>query len=113
MSAPSTIENGCACGDRGVATGVGKAMPCVGGANGCACGDNEQCTAVALTALTVTTQTFDTEAGFDSITIGGTVYSGSSGPSGVSMAAGATLTWLSDSSATAAGWTLCATAAQS
>ena len=44
MSAPSTIENGCACGDRGVATGNGKALPCVGGANGCACGDNEQAT---------------------------------------------------------------------
>lgn len=44
MSARSTIENGCACGDRGVATGVGKAMPCVGGANGCARGDSEQAT---------------------------------------------------------------------
>ena len=44
MSARSTIENGCACGDRGVATGDGKAMPCVGGANGCACGDSEQAT---------------------------------------------------------------------
>jgi hypothetical protein len=44
MSARSTIENGCACGDREEATGNGTALPCGGGAKGCACGDSEQAT---------------------------------------------------------------------
>ena len=44
---------------------------------------------------------------FDYVTIGGTRFSGSSGPANVPMAMGATLQWYADGSVTYGGWTIC------
>ena len=58
--------------------------------------NNERCTMTASVALLATSTYFSTEAGWDYITIGTTRYSGTSGPSGVAMAAGETMTWYAD-----------------
>jgi hypothetical protein len=55
--------------------------------------------------------TFNTESCCDRITVGGTSYSGSSGPSGVSMSAGQTMSWYTDGSVTSSGFTICGTSA--
>jgi len=70
-------------------------------------GDNEACTINVLGAGTLTATDFDTETGYDYVTIGGTRYSGGTGPSNVAVAAGSTFTWRSDSSITNAGFTIC------
>ena len=82
-------------------------------ANGCATdgagahGNYEACTIRVGAAGTLTATQFDTETGYDYITIGGIRYEGSTGPTGVAVAAGSTFTWLSDGSVTRAGWTIC------
>ena len=70
-------------------------------------GNDEQCTIRVLLSGTLTATQFDTENGFDWVTIGGTRYMGTAGPVGVGVAAGSTLTWRSDHSVTRAGWTIC------
>jgi len=70
-------------------------------------GDNEACTINVLGAGTLTATDFNTEPGYDYVTIGGTRYSGGTGPSDVAVAAGSTFTWRSDSSITRAGFTIC------
>ena len=81
--------------------------------NGCATdgagdhGNNEYCTIrVAANGFLTATQ-FNTESGYDYVTIDGTRYQGSTGPSGVAVAAGSNFTWHSDLSVTNAGWTIC------
>jgi len=70
-------------------------------------GDNEACTINVLGAGKLTATDFNTESGYDYVTIGGTRYSGGTGPSNVAVAAGSTFTWRSDSSITSAGFTIC------
>jgi hypothetical protein len=70
-------------------------------------GNNEQCTVMADTALSATSTFFDTESGFDVITIAGTTHSGTNGFRNVAMAAGDTFTWSSDGSVTRAGFIIC------
>ena len=70
-------------------------------------GNNEACTIRANTAGTLTATQFDTEVGWDYVTIAGTRYQGSTGPNGVPVAAGSNFTWHSDQSVTNAGWTIC------
>ena len=70
-------------------------------------GNDEQCTIRVLSSGTLTATFFDTENRFDTITIGGTSYSGTAGPVGVAVAAGSYFTWRSDGSVTRAGWTIC------
>ena len=60
--------------------------------------------------MTLSTSEFNTESCCDSITVGGTRYAGTSGPSGVVMSAGDTMTWNSDGSVTQTGFTICGTA---
>ena len=50
----------------------------------------------------------DTEALYDYVTIGGTQFSGTSGPVSVAISAGETLHWQSDSSVVGSGFTICA-----
>jgi hypothetical protein len=70
----------------------------------------ERCTVRATQALSVSASgSSHTESYHDWITIGGTRYSGTSGPSNVIMAAGQTLHWHTDGSQTRSGWTICAT----
>jgi len=50
---------------------------------------------------------FDTEPGFDYVTIGSDRYYGSNGPSNVAVAAGSTFSWRADHSVTNTGWVIC------
>ena len=85
-------------------------------ANGCATdgagdhGNNEACTIRVNVAGTLTAHQFDTESGYDHVTIGGRSYAGSTGPNGVAVAAGSTFTGRSDRSIINSGWTICLTA---
>ena len=75
-------------------------------------GNNERCTITAQVALTLsTTGTFSTESYWDSLTISGVRYSGSSGPRNIQMTAGQTFRWSSDGSVARTGWTVCGTPA--
>ena len=70
----------------------------------------EDCTIRTTQSLYATSTYFNVETFFDYVTIGGTQYSGSSGPMNVMMTSGATLRWQSDSSMAAGGWTICGSA---
>ena len=82
-------------------------------ANGCATdgagehGNDEVCTVQVNAAGYLTATEFETEPGYDYVTISGTRYSNRAGPSGVAAAADSTFTWRSDHSNTNAGWTIC------
>ena len=82
-------------------------------ANGCATdgagphGNDEACTIQVNAAGYLTATEFDTESGYDFVTIGGTRYQGRSGPLAVAASAGSTFQWQSDGSVTNAGWTIC------
>ena len=85
--------------------------------NGGACisdlnyGNDERCAFRAEGIISVSATTFDTETKWDYITIGGTRYSGTSGPSDAVMAAGETIAWDSDEDTTAGGFVICASPA--
>lgn len=70
--------------------------------------NNEDCEIRAVGDLTVRATTFNTEKDYDSISLGGTTYSGRDGPVDVSMSAGEIMHWKSDYSVKKGGWTLCA-----
>ena len=59
-------------------------------------------------SMTVTSTEFDTEEGYDFVTIGNATYSGSTGPMNVQVAAGTLVTWASDYDTNRAGFTICA-----
>ena len=61
-------------------------------------GNHERCTIRAVTSLYATATDFQTEICCDRISIGGSNFRGYAGPFNVPMAAGATLTWYTDSS---------------
>jgi len=70
-------------------------------------GNGEACTVRVNTAGTLTATHFDTERRYDYVTIGGTRYEGSTGPSNVAVAAGSTFSWRADGSVTNSGWVIC------
>ena len=86
---------------------------CQTDASGCATdgvgshGDNEACTIRVNSAGMLTATHFDTESGYDYVTIGGDRYEGSTGPSNVDVAAGSTFSWRADHSITNSGWVIC------
>ena len=53
---------------------------------------------------------FSTESGYDKLTVGGTSYSGSAGPDGVSVSSSTSITWRSDSNGAKTGWKICLSA---
>lgn len=63
-------------------------------------GNNEACTMRAEVEMTITATEFDTEQGYDFITVEGTLYSGSQGPMNLQVTAGTNVTWNSN----ADGW---------
>jgi len=67
--------------------------------------NREQCSIQLYGSVTLSVAAFDTERGYDHLTVGGTRYSGSSGPPNGSYTG--SITWSSDSSITASGWKLC------
>jgi len=67
-------------------------------------GDNEACTISAYEAA-ITVEAFLTESRYDFLTMGGTSYSGSSGPPSGTYSGD--ISWASDYSVTQSGWKLC------
>ena len=62
-------------------------------------GNNEACEIVTTTAVKLHVVEFHTETNYDKLTVNGVQYHGkgiSSGPDGVAVAAGQTITWRSD-----------------
>ena len=71
-------------------------------------GNDERCNITVADAGHISTVgTFATESGYDYLTIEGQRYTDGAGPSEVLLQAGATITWYSDHSTVAAGWTIC------
>merc|ERR1719330_653454 len=68
-------------------------------------GNNQDCSIQLAGAVSITVDAFSTESRYDYLTVGGTRYSGSSGPSNGSYSG--TITWSSDYSVTNTGWRLC------
>jgi len=68
-------------------------------------GNNQQCNVVLYGDVSISVEAFSTESSYDYLTIGGTRYSGSSGPS--SGVYSGVITWGSDYSVTNSGWKLC------
>jgi len=68
-------------------------------------GNNEACDIQLGGSVSITVEAFSTESRYDSLTMGGRGYSGSSGPSSGSYTG--TITWASDYSVTSTGWRLC------
>ena len=71
-------------------------------------GNNELCNIMVADAGHISAVgTFATESGYDYLTIDGQGYTGGARPSEVLLQAGAVITWESDGSQGAAGWTIC------
>merc|ERR1719188_1665168 len=68
-------------------------------------GNNEQCTVSMADDLALSVQAFSTESGYDFLTMGGSTYSGSSGPASGTYSG--SITWSSDYSVTNSGWKIC------
>jgi len=68
-------------------------------------GNSESCSVEIFGSVSLTFDAFNTESRYDILTVGGTSYSGSSGPS--NGAYSGIITWATDSSVTASGWKLC------
>merc|ERR1719277_2689308 len=67
-------------------------------------GDNEECT-ISAWEVDLTVEAFSTESGYDILTMGGTGYSGTSGPAGGEFSG--VISWASDYSVQSSGWKLC------
>ena len=73
-------------------------------------GTNEECTISLSFAAVITTSAFDTEAGYDRLTVDDRVYDGSTGPDSVTT--DQPLLWSSDDSVTRSGFRICASPIQ-
>ena len=69
--------------------------------------NNQQCAITAREQVTLSVTAFDTEVGWDKLTVNGVQYSGSTGPEGVQVAAGSTITWTSDDADFFSGFEIC------
>ena len=71
-------------------------------------GNNERCTITAARDMIVHAEAdYNTESGWDYLTINGATFSGTAGPADIVLATGDTITWRSDFSGTRGGWTIC------
>ena len=68
-------------------------------------GNSEACTVTIYGNFNLNVEAFSTEDRYDFLTMGGTRYSGSSGPSSGTYSG--TIAWASDSSVTNSGWRVC------
>jgi len=76
-------------------------------------GSREQCSVRVLRGVTLDTVFFDTETYHDSLRVNNRRYSGFSGPDGVSVSMGSTITWSTDGSVQREGFEVCARGAPS
>jgi len=70
-------------------------------------GNNEECRVELYGDIPISIEAFSTESRYDYLRIGGSSYSGTSGPSSGSYTG--TISWSSDYSVTRSGWRLCRT----
>merc|ERR1719482_1659622 len=71
-------------------------------------GDSQNCQiSVQRPTFVLDVRAFDTEAGFDVLTVDGVAYSGSAGPEGTLVTHGSTISWRSDVSIVRTGWRIC------
>jgi hypothetical protein len=70
-------------------------------------GSYERCTITAHEAVTLSVTAFDTESGYDVLTVNGVQYSGTTGPGGVQVSAGSTITFTSDGGYEYSGFEIC------
>ena len=85
---------------------VSDAGRCVGRSN---YANNEACTIVSLSSTTLADcPRFDTEAGYDFLTIDGQRYEGTQCPEGLQISSSSSISWASDGSVTRGGWEICA-----
>jgi len=68
-------------------------------------GNNEECTVTLAGDIALSVEAFSTESGYDFLTMGGSTYSGSSGPASGTYSG--TISWASDYSVTNSGWRVC------
>merc|ERR1740123_1188979 len=68
-------------------------------------GNSEQCTIKLYGDIPISVEAFSTESGYDILNMGGSSYSGSSGPPSGSYSG--TITWASDYSVVSSGWRFC------
>jgi len=68
-------------------------------------GNGEQCSIRLTGSIAITVEAFNTESGYDMLTMGGSSYSGTSGPASGSYTG--VISWESDYSVTKSGWKLC------
>jgi len=91
-------------------TGTGCVMDgnCISSKNHpSAYGNNEECRVELWGDIPIAIEAFSTESGYDYLRMGGSSYSGSSGPPSGSYTG--TISWSSDYSVTNSGWRLCRT----
>jgi hypothetical protein len=72
--------------------------------------NTQQCIITAREDVTLSVEAFNVEGpncGWDSLTVNGNQYCGTTGPGGVQVAAGSTITFTSDSSVTSYGFEIC------
>jgi hypothetical protein len=69
--------------------------------------NDQQCTITARQQLTLSVTAFNTESGYDNLIVNGVQYSGTTGPGGVQVVAGATITFTSDGSVAMTGFAVC------
>lgn len=72
-------------------------------------GNGEECSIGLYGDIPIRVDAFETESRYDLLTVGANRYSGTSGPSSGTYAAGTTISWESDYSVTRSGWKLCRT----
>merc|ERR1719220_2205388 len=70
-------------------------------------GNSEDCTVEMYGSVPLRFEAFSTERSYDVLRVGGTSYSGTSGPSNGSYSG--SLSWASDYSVVKSGWKLCRT----
>merc|ERR1719188_2244451 len=68
-------------------------------------GNSEQCTIQLSGSVAIQVEAFSTESGYDFLTMGGSSYSGTSGPPSGTYTG--SITWASDYSVTNSGWRIC------
>jgi hypothetical protein len=73
------------------------------------CRPNERCTAiVSQDNIVLNSVFFSVETHYDSLTIDGTAYTGTTGPNNLHVREHATIAWSSDYSVSSTGWEICA-----
>ena len=68
---------------------------------------NEACSISPTRSGQLSVSGFSTEQGYDKLTVAGTQYQGTSGPTGVYVSSSMSITWSSDNSQESTGWNIC------